>query len=252
MARGDERVADEARAALRQPWIAVAGDLGLIAETVAAALSSRGLDTTVVPWERGSASGLPGRSGPPAITLLICDLRVPGRIEEARRRGRGTSWLVMTEDSPGPGWGAMLEAGARTVIASTISLDDLVALLRALLRGESPVDEIQHRQLLRGWQAAETERARTRHRLGTLSPRERMVLAMLYEGTTVRTIAERFEVSEATVRSQVKAVLRKLAVASQLAAVAAVDELEDYRPTIEGWPPQPPSRATRRPAEVRP
>lgn len=90
------------------------------------------------------------------------------------------------------------------------------------------MDEVQRQQLIRRWRTAETERTRTRSRVDTLSPRERTVLAMLYEGTTVRTIADRLDVSEATVRSQVKAVLRKLSVASQLAAVAVVDELEEY------------------------
>ena len=44
-------------------------------------------------------------------------------------------------------------------------------------------------------------------------------------GLAVRAIAELGEVSEATVRSQVKAILRKLDVNSQIAAVAAYEEL---------------------------
>jgi RNA polymerase sigma factor (sigma-70 family) len=207
--------------------IAVTADLSLIAETVAAALSSRGLEATVVPWQRTSVAG-PIRRAPPDLTLLICDLGAPGRTGEARQRGRGGAWMVMTEERPGPEWGAMLEAGACTVISSTISIDDLVALLRAVLRGESPMSDLERQQLVHHWRTVETERARIRRRVDTLTPRERTVLAMLHEGTTVRTIADRFGVSEATVRSQVKAVLRKLAVASQLAAVAAVDELEDH------------------------
>ena len=47
----------------------------------------------------------------------------------------------------------------------------------------------------------------------------------LYMGETVRLIAARLEVSESTVRSQVKSVLHKLAVPSQIAAVATLDEL---------------------------
>lgn len=211
-----------------EPRIAVVGDLVLIAETVAAALSSKGLDTFVVPWQRVPTPRSAQHVVIPALTLLICDLGVRGRVAEARERGRGRPWMVMTEKAPGPEWGAMLEGGARTVVSSTISLDDLVHLLRAVLRGESPMDEVQRQQLIRRWRTAETERTRTRSRVDTLSPRERTVLAMLYEGTTVRTIADRLDVSEATVRSQVKAVLRKLSVASQLAAVAVVDELEEY------------------------
>ena len=212
---------------LRGDWIAVTADLVLVAETGAAALSGMGLDTRVVGWRRGL--GGPRRAEAPALTLLICDLRTPGRLEEARQRGRPGPWLVMTDEGPGPAWGAMLDAGARAVVPSTISLDQLTEMLRAVLRGEESMDEAQRRQLLRSWEAVGAERAGIRRRMETLSPRERRVLAMLYEGTTVRDIAEQLEVSEATVRSQVKAVLRKLAVASQLAAVAAVDELRVQR-----------------------
>ena len=52
------------------------------------------------------------------------------------------------------------------------------------------------------------------------------MLQQLYQGLGVRIIAERGEVTEATVRSQVKAILRKLDVNSQIAAVAAYQEVQ--------------------------
>ena len=57
-------------------------------------------------------------------------------------------------------------------------------------------------------------------RLALLSPRELDVLAHLAGGKRVQTIAEHYVVSVATVRTQVRAVLTKLAVTSQLEAVA--------------------------------
>jgi len=62
-----------------------------------------------------------------------------------------------------------------------------------------------------------------------LSTREREILALLYDGVTVAEIAERTGVSEQTVRSQVKAVLRKLEVNSQLAAVAVYRRVLEHR-----------------------
>ena len=50
------------------------------------------------------------------------------------------------------------------------------------------------------------------------------VLRLLYPGDTVRSISDRLDVSESTVRSHVKSVLHKLAVPSQLAAVATLDD----------------------------
>ena len=62
-------------------------------------------------------------------------------------------------------------------------------------------------------------------RLETLSDREEEVLQQLHEGVGVRAIAEQSEVAETTVRSQVKSILRKLDVSSQMAAVLAYEEL---------------------------
>jgi DNA-binding NarL/FixJ family response regulator len=53
-----------------------------------------------------------------------------------------------------------------------------------------------------------------------LTPRESAVLAMLMEGQSVARISAACYVSEATVRTQVQAVLQKLGVNSQLEAVA--------------------------------
>nr|WP_281374640.1 LuxR C-terminal-related transcriptional regulator [Nocardioides soli] len=65
-----------------------------------------------------------------------------------------------------------------------------------------------------------------------MTPREEAVLGELMQGRTVRDIASSSFVSEATVRTQVKAILSKLEVSSQLAAVGIAN--------TAGW--QPPRR----------
>ena len=67
---------------------------------------------------------------------------------------------------------------------------------------------------------AGVERGRLTRRFDRLSEREGHVLAQLVAGRQVRQIAEAGSVSEATVRTQVKSVLSKLGVGSQLAAVS--------------------------------
>ena len=59
----------------------------------------------------------------------------------------------------------------------------------------------------------------------TLTVREREVLAYLMKGQTVREIATECVVAEATVRTQVKSILAKLEVSSQLAAVGMANEI---------------------------
>jgi RNA polymerase sigma factor (sigma-70 family) len=210
--------------------VTVSSEQGLVAETIGAALRSHGIRADVIPWWPARPVPPPRRADvdptAPAVLLLACDLGVRARLDEALIRGRsgGLPWVVMTEDARGPSWGAVLESGARAVVASTISLAGLVEVLWLVVRDESPIGELERMSLLREWRSAKQSQDRLRTRMESLSPREQEVLSMLYEGITVRTIANRLGVTEATVRSQVKNLLRKLSVASQLAAVAAVRE----------------------------
>ncbi|MDT7750381.1 MAG: hypothetical protein QOD96_4043, partial [Pseudonocardiales bacterium] len=57
-------------------------------------------------------------------------------------------------------------------------------------------------------------------RLQRLSPREHEMLGLLTDGYRARAIAERLAVSPTTVRTQIRAILAKLEVNSQLEAVA--------------------------------
>lgn len=66
--------------------------------------------------------------------------------------------------------------------------------------------------------------------LAALSPREQEVLTHMMSGRTARAIAEEDYVSIATVRSHIRAVLTKLGVTSQLAAVAVAHR--------HGWWPE--------------
>ncbi|MFI2708421.1 response regulator transcription factor, partial [Nocardioides sp. CER28] len=77
------------------------------------------------------------------------------------------------------------------------------------------------------WREMRARHDEVAERLSRLTPREREVLRLMYAGQSVARIAEMLEVAPATVRSQVKSVLRKLDVNTQLAAVAAFDDVLD-------------------------
>ncbi|MGB0100421.1 MAG: LuxR C-terminal-related transcriptional regulator [Nocardioides sp.] len=73
------------------------------------------------------------------------------------------------------------------------------------------------------------------HQLGSLTRRELAVLAHLMRGRSAAEIARAHVVAEATVRTQVKSILRKLEVPHQLAAIARVHQI--------GWEPPYPEAA---------
>ena len=113
-----------------------------------------------------------------------------------------------------------LEAGAAGVVSKGASADELLNALNKAQNGERLLDEGRRHELL-----AALRRHRTAHRKDTarfdeLSRREEQVLLYICEGKSAAEIAEESYVSIATVRSQIRAILMKLDVSSQLAAVA--------------------------------
>jgi DNA-binding NarL/FixJ family response regulator len=73
---------------------------------------------------------------------------------------------------------------------------------------------------------ADLSSASRRERFAGLTERERFVLAELIEGHCAEEIANAGFVSISTVRSQIKSILQKLGVSSQLAAVALARRAE--------------------------
>ena len=99
-------------------------------------------------------------------------------------------------------------------------LPALLAAVRAAQDGR-PVMAAERRDSSSPWRGSSTaERDALTAKLARLSQREREVLAMLAQGRRAQAVAEHFVVSLATVRTQIRAVLAKLEVSSQLEAVA--------------------------------
>lgn len=113
-----------------------------------------------------------------------------------------------------------LEAGASGLINKSTPFDQLVMAVREVAELGTLVPQQQRQELLaelRRQRAADQERLRPFERL---TSRERQVLAGLVDGKSAERIAEEAFVSVATVRSQIRAILIKLNVNSQLAAAA--------------------------------
>ena len=115
---------------------------------------------------------------------------------------------------------AALEAGAVGVLAKTEPIDVLLAAAHAAARGEPVMDPGQEQALRASARARHTARTAALAPFTRLTEREAQVLRRLAHGQSVATIAARTHVAETTVRTQVRGVLTKLGVGSQLEAVA--------------------------------
>lgn len=123
-----------------------------------------------------------------------------------------------------------VEAGAIGWIHRSAPLDDVDARLRSVLNGE-PLLGATDRAALMADLGAERRRLRESASLfDDLTDRELSVLAALVEGLSAEEIARAHFVALTTVRSQIRGVLRKLGVRSQLAAVAIASGRRDELP----------------------
>jgi DNA-binding NarL/FixJ family response regulator len=223
------READVSAEAVEQPLpdvrVLVLSDLPLVADAVRTALRSQGLDAvgaTIAPGPVSQGQAARMLQLGPTVLLVLADLAREPRLAAARTLIEDlhlpTVVLAATEEEAL--WGAVLESGASTVLPASVTLDEVVLVLRAVERGALLLAPDQRRSMIDTWHQAVRTRDEIGGRIGSLSPRELEVLRLLYRGETVPGIAEQLGVAVATVRSQVRSVLRKLGVNSQLGAVA--------------------------------
>ena len=116
-----------------------------------------------------------------------------------------------------------LEAGASGWIRPSACLDEVDAALSLVIAGEPILGRTEHSELLEHLRIERTNALRLRARFEALTPREALVLSGLANGLSAEEIAREHFVALTTVRSQIRAVLQKLGVRSQLAAVAVAD-----------------------------
>ncbi|MGZ4447106.1 MAG: LuxR C-terminal-related transcriptional regulator [Nocardioides sp.] len=137
--------------------------------------------------------------------------------------------VVVTASIERARWGECVRYGARTVLPKSTPLNTILATIRLVGEGRPVLDRAVRESWLLSYHQEKHKIQAIRDRLETLTSREREVMAHLMAGRPVREIARSSYVSEATVRTQVKSILAKLDVSSQLAAVGAAHKAQ-WRP----------------------
>lgn len=158
-------------------------------------------------------------------TVVLLDLDLGGEIGSslpliAPLEALGAQVMMVTGVTDRVRLAECLEAGATGLIDKSTPFDELVGAVREVAELGTLVPPEQRHELLaelRRQRALDRERLEPFERL---TSREQQVLAGLMDGKTAEKIADDAFVSLATVRSQIRAILLKLDVNSQLAAVA--------------------------------
>ncbi len=217
--------------------ILIIDDHVLFAESLELALSLEGYDVRSLPLPDIGGSMATLRSlamrANPRTVLLDLDL---GRFGDgmnliAPLARTNANVVVLTASDDRGHWGGCMRQGARKVLSKSGALQDALATVRRLHQGLPVVSREELESLLDAWARDRTVLDGFRRRLDLLTPRERQVLGAMIEGHTVRAISKESVVSEATVRTQVKSILGKLEVSSQLAAVGLANQVR-WRPGL--------------------
>jgi two-component system nitrate/nitrite response regulator NarL len=116
-----------------------------------------------------------------------------------------------------------LEAGAAGWIGIGAGLDEVDSTLGLVIEGRPIIGRTARAELLERLRAERAATLRAQSTFEQLTHREALVLAAMMEGLNAEEIAQAHFVAVTTVRSQIRSVLQKLGVRSQLAAVALAD-----------------------------
>jgi two-component system, NarL family, nitrate/nitrite response regulator NarL len=220
--------------------VTVVDDHALFAESLVIALEASSFDAcSVIPDSRTTLKQLSKAivSSRPDIVLLDLDLGVAEDTMQllSALASRNVRVFVVTASLDRVRCGEALATGARAVISKSAPFAQIVEAVTRTRDGLPVMMRAERDALLGVYQEAAESRRELHARFSMMTRRETEVLGQLMAGRQVSEIARTGFVSESTVRTQVKAILAKLQVSSQLTAVGLAHQL--------GW--RPPAGAAR-------
>jgi DNA-binding NarL/FixJ family response regulator len=209
--------------AARLPTVVIVEDHGLLAEALVAGLRGADIHADVVSGASADEIVKQAAEYSPDVVLLDLMLRDDVALSFsliAPLASLGASVLVLTGDTNPSLLGAYIEAGAWGIVSKSDSFSMVLDKVVRAGRRQAMLHDNEREALLSSlslWRADERERLA---RFERLTERERVVLDALMDGASAEDIARASLVSLTTVRSQIRAILQKLEVRSQIAAVA--------------------------------
>jgi DNA-binding NarL/FixJ family response regulator len=207
--------------------VLVVDDHELVATSIVMSLRAEGVATHLC-TARGIAPILAEAERlDPGLVLLDLDLgrdcegnRVDGVDLVGPFMAAGWQVLVLSGSADHARIGAALDAGALAWVPKHAPFPTLLTSVREAVAGRPVMSPERRQKFIDLYHQRDAESRVLTEKLDRLTQREREVLAELARGRRAQAVADHFVVSLATVRTQIRAVLTKLEVGSQLEAVA--------------------------------
>jgi len=214
--------------------IIVADDHPLFREALKAAVARLGGDIDFVEVD-SVASLLVAVEAHAGADLLLLDLNMPGAqgfnaLAHVRGSHPQLPVVVVSADDDPQTIAAALRYGAQGFIPKSTEAAQIGRAVEVVLAGEiyTPLGFQAPRSVASG-----TEDLEIAKRIAELTPQQFRVLGMLCAGMLNKQVAYELEVSEATIKAHVTAILRKLGVATRTQAVLAAGRLAVDRASIK-------------------
>ena len=204
-------------------------------------------------WRSGRSSRRPARgwevetcSGPTATDVvahaqrfqphcILLDINIGGGVGSgidliAPLLSTGAQIVMLTGERRRLVLAECIEAGAAGWIRKNAEIEDVESTVACVVGGGTLIGRADRAALIDDLRLERAGRLRALATFDRLSKREALVLGELIDGRTAEEIAEVHFVALTTVRSQIRAILQKLGVRSQLAAVALAGAHRDLLP----------------------
>lgn len=216
------------------PRLLIVDDHRVLTEALASALWLEGFEDVAVAGDL-SVKGVLEAAVKVRAEVVLLDLHLGGHGRSVQMipllAGRGMQVLILTGEQEPYLLAECVEAGAAGIFDKVQPFDNLAHVIRDAALGRTILEDDARQELLSALRQHRRDEQDHRDPFSRLTKREGEVLGELMLGHPADEIASAQAVSVSTVRSQVRSILQKLGVNSQLAAVALAHHA--------GWAPSP-------------
>ena len=202
--------------------VLVVEDHALLAQSLVIALNAEGCRARVAELIDSATLLQQVRTDRPGVVLLDLDLGIFGDGVDLVQplTELGARVLVVSGTTDELRLAETVEKGAVGFLSKTVPFEQFLSTVLDVVAQRPVLGTERRYELIAQLRSARAARSKDLAPFKTLTPKELAVLAALAQGQRAETIARSLVVSPATVRSQIRSVLAKLGVKSQLEAVA--------------------------------
>lgn len=206
--------------------VALVDDQMLVRQGIAGLLGLSDAVEVVTEADDGAEAVALVESHEPDVVLM--DMRMPrmtgaDAIRALAEAGFDTPVIILTTFDDHEQVLDGIRAGAKGYLLKDVSLDDLVAAIESVARGETMIQPALTQTLLKG--LGERSEPNESDSVEALSPRETEVIRLMAGGYSNKEISQALSKSEGTIKNQVSNILAKLGVRDRTRAVLKAIEL---------------------------